>query len=1067
MNSSTNYQYIPSWNKLFLLVTFFILALIPQQVDAQLTVNNGFTAQQLGNNLAGSNVTVTNASISGTGLQSGVFQYTGNDLGLNSGVILSTGDIFDAVGPNSNGGTSTGFGGPGDVDLSALAGFNTNDAVVFEFDFEVQGDEIEFNFVFLSEEYNEFVGTGFNDVFAFYISGPGIIGQENLAVVPSTTTPVTINTINNGSFWQYYNDNTAGGVNIEFDGFTTLMKAQKSGLIPCGIYTLSLRIADGSDDIYDSGVLLEENSLVQTNVSASSNTYSGNNTALEGCIDASFTFELDSIMPTDIDINIGIGGSAINGVDYAHIDTLITIPAGQLSATIIIDAIADGLVEGQEVIELYFQSSPCAPPDTVFLYIDDYQPIEFTSEPTNLSCFESGDGEVDFTITGGIPPYTVTLTDSATGVSTSHTTFPVTGLDAGTYYIAIIDGYGCAAEDIISGAFFDAGQTFIPDGQGGSFTNSLTLSGFAAGQTVSSPTQIQSVCATMEHSRIGELEITLTAPGGTVVILKEQPGGAVTNFGEPCAIGPADGGNGNNDTLPGVGYNYCWTAVNPVFGTMVSEANNYSYSYTNQCDGSTQSDKYLPAGSYLPYESFANFVGSPLNGAWTITVTDAIPNNNGYIFDWSISLEADPPDSIVTLTQPNLPVFSSSTVNPDCGLSNGSIDITLSGGNPPFTFLWNTGATTEDISGIPSGSYSVDVTDDSSCVYTFQVNLSNNGSIVLSGDTTDETCVGINDGTIDLTVTGATAPITFLWSNGATTEDLTNLTPGTYTVEVNDASGCLGVISFTVNPASPITISGSVIDENCGDQEGVIDIVVLGGVLPYTYLWSNGDTTQSTTELAQGEYNVIVTDVNGCTQVDTFTVINLVGNCVPNCDLAITDSLIQDEICGNANGLIDLTIFTSNGPLQINWDNGATTEDIFSLSAGTYEVTLIDNEGCDLIRSYTITNQTGGLTISSINVINENCGNGLGGLDATITGGALPYTFSWSNGATTEDLTGVSAGTYTLTVTDANGCSYADVGVVNNNSGNLTQTYGNAVDEVCGLSNFNQYSCRKLHLHYY
>ena len=117
---------------------------------------------------------------------------------------------------------------------------------MFEFDFEVQGDEIEFNFVFLSEEYNEFVGTGFNDVFAFYISGPGITGQENLAVVPSTTTPVTINTINNGSFWQYYNDNTAGGVNIEYDGFTTLMKAQKSGLIPCGIYTLSLRIAVAS-----------------------------------------------------------------------------------------------------------------------------------------------------------------------------------------------------------------------------------------------------------------------------------------------------------------------------------------------------------------------------------------------------------------------------------------------------------------------------------------------------------------------------------------------------------------------------------------------------------------------------------------------------------------------------------------------------------------------------------------------------------------------------------------------------------------------------------------------------
>ena len=191
---------------------------------AQLSVNNGFTAQQLGNNLAGNNVNVFNATISGDPVQYGTFNYVGTDLGLNFGVILSTGDIFDAVGPNSSGATSSTIGGPGDPDLSNLAGFNTNDAVVFEFDFEVQGDEIEFNFVFMSEEYNEFVNSGFNDVFAFYISGPGIVGQENLAIVPGTTTPVTINTINNDSFWQFYNDNDNGAVNIEFDGFMTYVK---------------------------------------------------------------------------------------------------------------------------------------------------------------------------------------------------------------------------------------------------------------------------------------------------------------------------------------------------------------------------------------------------------------------------------------------------------------------------------------------------------------------------------------------------------------------------------------------------------------------------------------------------------------------------------------------------------------------------------------------------------------------------------------------------------------------------------------------------------------------------
>ncbi len=1014
---------------------------------AQLSVNNGFTAQQLSNNLAGANVNTFNASITGDALQYGQFSYVGNDLGLNSGVILSTGDIFDAVGPNSSGSTSSNMGGPGDPDLSALAGFNTNDAVVFEFDFEVQSTEIEFNFVFLSEEYNEFVNSGFNDVFAFFISGPGIVGQENLAIVPGTTTPVTINTINNGSFWQFYNDNTGGGVNIEFDGFTTLMTASKDSLQQCGIYTLSLRIADGSDSALDSGVLLEENSLVQGNISASSSTFSANNTALEGCIEASFTFELDSILPYPINIPIGTGGSAINGVDYAQIDTIITIPAGQLSATVIIDAIADGITEGQEVVELYYTPAPCQPQDTVLLYIDDYTPLEYNISPTDVTCNGANDGTVDLTVTGGIPPYTLTLTDSLTGDITSYTTFPVTGLEPGTYYVEVIDGYGCSADDIIAGNFFDAGQTFIPDGQGQSWSSVINMSGFGAGAVVESPDQIQSVCATMEHSRIGELLVELTSPGGQTVILKEQPGGNVTNMGEPCAIGPTDGGAGPGDTLPGIGYTYCWQEIS-TYATMVAEAGNYTYTYTNPCDLSIQSDKYLPAGSYQSYEPFSMFVGEPLNGPWTITVTDEIPNNNGYIFNWSITLQADPPDSVFTISEPPAPGVTSTTTLPACGASDGAIDITVTGGAPPFTFLWNTGATTEDISGIPAGTYTVDITDDSSCVITYQVNLSNTGTLTLTGNVTDELCANADDGAIDLTVSG-TAPFTFNWDNGATTEDISGLAPGTYTVQVSDAGGCQGVMSFTVTAAPNINISANITDENCGDGEGIINITVLGAATPTTFLWSNGETTEDIDELTQGQYYVDLIDANGCTATDTFTVINLAGNCVPNCDLSITGNSVSNETCGQGDGSINLTTFTTSGPNSYSWNTGQTTEDIYFLSAGTYVVTITDQEGCEVIQSYTITNETGGLAITSINTTNENCGNGQGAADATITGGALPYTYDWSNGATTQDLTGVSAGTYTLTVTDANGCSVYQTVTINNVTNGLTQTYGNAVDEVC------------------
>ncbi|MFH2143489.1 MAG: choice-of-anchor L domain-containing protein, partial [Bacteroidota bacterium] len=1024
-----------------------LLILISITIDAQLTVTSGYTAQDLGEILAGNNIAVTNSSVTGASLQSGAFQFQGTGLNVNSGVILSTGNVFDAIGPNSSGSTSSGMGGAGNPLLTALAGYNTNDAVVLQFDFEVQSDMIEFKYIFLSEEYNEWVGSGYNDVFAFFISGPGISGEENLAVVPGTTTPVSINTINSGSFWQFYVNNETGTTNIEFDGFTTLMTAKKEGLIPCETYTLKLMIADGSDAAYDSGVLLQENSLVQANVSATTNTFSANDIALEGCIQASFTFQLDSAMVDDVNISIGIGGTAINGVDYAHIDSLIVIPAGQTSATIVIDSYGDGLTEGQETVELYFYPAPCQPADTVILYIDDYTLIEYTTTPSDLTCNGDTSGEVTLTVSGGIPPYYITLTDSATNQTTTYTTNPVIGLTASTYYVQVMDGYGCSAQDIIYGDIFDGGPVFLPDGTGLSYTTSINISGFGAGQTLSNVNQIQSICMNMEHSRIGELEVLLEAPGGTQIVLKQQPGGAVTNMGEPCAIGPADAGN--TDTSPGIGYNYCFTP-NPTYGTMVSMANLNSYTYTTICYGTIESDKYLPPGSYESYQSLGDLVGVPLNGDWTLIITDEIPNNNGWIFSWSISLSADQPDSVFTIDEPILPVITTSSTQPDCGLNNGAINISITGGFSPFTYLWNTAATTEDISNLTSGTYSVTITGTDNCEYEYSFNLSNNGTLALSGTTNDVTCPGANNGIIDLTVSGGTGPFTFLWSNLSATEDISNLSSGNYYVTVNDGGGCMGIETFTVNQVPPIYVSANITNENCGDNEGIINLSVSGGTSPYSFLWSNSDITEDINELAQGNFYVTITDFNSCSFIDTFTVLNYVGNCIPNCDLEISSSVFANETCGNGNGLIDLTIFTSFSPYSVQWSNGATTDDITALSANTYTITITDGEGCEEIQNFDILNLTGNLAITSIVPTNEICGNGAGSIDISVSGGALPYYYIWSNSSTNQDLVNIHQGEYFVTITDANNCAVYTSGIVYNNSGTLALTYGNAVNEVCG-----------------
>lgn len=1040
--------------------TFIIISALAffHQAQAQLVVTGGaLNGTNLAQNLAGNNITVTNASVSGNASQSGTFTFSGAGLNVNSGVIMSTGSIFDAVGPNTNGSTSTVFNGPGNTLLSNLSGQTTRDAVVLQFDFEVQSEDIEFNYIFLSEEYNEWVGSSFNDVFAFYISGPGIVGEENLAVVPGTTTPVSINTINSSSFWQYYVDNESAPFtsNIEYDGFTTLMTASKSGLIPCETYTLKLMIADAGDAALDAAVLLQENSLVQSNVSATSYTYSSNNTALEGCIQASFTFEIDSALSQNTSIPIQIGGSATNGVDYAFIDSIIIIPAGQTSATIIIDSYTDGITEGQESVELYFYPRPCEAPDTVFLYIDDNQPIEFSLNGTDLDCAGDSSGIIDVTITGGSPPYQVTLTDTVIGNSISYpsSALPINNLPASTYQIEVSDQYGCSAEALVVGGDFDAGTTFLPDGNGVSYSSDIVISGFNAGQTLTSEQQINSICALMEHSYANDLTIELEAPNGSTVMLKNvgPTGGTydACNMGEPVASGPVDNWNASN-TTPGVGYNYCWTNT-PVYGTMGSEIQSGSvpyYTYTSTW-GNILSDYYLPAGSYSPVQNLSGFIGTTLNGTWSLNITDNYSKDNGYIFEWSISLTSDLPDSTITLIEPDSINVSGGVTNAACGSNDGAIDITVSGDYPPFGFNWSNGATSEDISGLSAGTYTVTVHDASTCEVTMTFNIPNGASVAMTSSITDETCYNSFDGAIDITMTNGTTPFSYLWSNGDTIEDISSLSDGTYTVTVTDDNGCISIGNYTVNDPNPIVNTATITNENCGDAEGIIALSTSGGTSTYTYLWSTGETTATIDELSAGTYHVTVYDINLCSKVDSFTIVNYVGNCIPDCDLEITDFTVTDEMCGNTNGAIDITVFTSNSPYAAEWSSGAITEDISGLISGSYTVTLTDGEDCEVIQNFNVYNQSGTLAILGFNTTNEICGNSQGAIDMTVSGGALPYTYIWSNGASTQDLANIPAGTYNITVTDGNYCSVVSTASINNISGTLSYTWGNAVDEVC------------------
>jgi len=1028
-------------------VIFLLLfVVISNRFYCQISATGNFTAQQLASYLAGPNVTVYNASITGNALSYGKFQTgsTQTNLGISNGIVLTTGSRSNIIGPNNVSDKSRQNNAPGDAMLNTISGAQTRDACVLQFQFDVQSDFIEFNYVFGSEEYPEFVNAGYNDVFAFYISGPGITGWQNIALVPNTTTPVTIDNINSNSYWQYYVNNQ-NGTSIQYDGFTKVLTAKQTGLIPCQTYTLRLAIADAGDEAIDSGVFLEAGSLKQGTISAITQTANADTVALEGCTKAKFVFSIDSVQSTNTYIDFEIAGTAINGVDYTQIDTLFILPAGQTSATITVDAINDGIIEGLESVYLIYSPYPCAPKDTVKLYINDYQNLQYENTITNVSCFNANDGIVNFITNGGSPPYTYFLIDSITGVSTTYTTSPVTGVTPGTYYVNVIDGYGCPTESVISGNQYVGPAIFIPDGNGQSYESSLPISGFSNSATFQNAEQLQSVCLTIEHSKINDLQIKLQAPNGQEVILKPY-GGGLTNMGEPCANGSDDAGNTN--TTPGIGYVYCFNNFS-TYGTMLSEATNHSYTYTTSCMGSVESDTYLPEGLYTPNSSLNSLIGAPMNGNWKLIITDNTPSNNGWIFDWGLGFAVDLPEPKIKVTQPSKPLLTYTTVKPNCGANNGSVNITANGNTSPFTYLWNNGSTSEDISGIAAGSYTVTIRDSINCSYNYPVYLSNNGNLVLTNTVSNIACFGGTNGSINLTVNGGTNPINYLWSNGSTTQDISGLSADTFVVRVRDGQGCIGYLSAEITQPSGIVYSSSVTNETCGNQNGSIQLTVTGGVSPYSFNWSNGSIVEDPIFLEGGTYSVIIKDANNCQKNTSFTILNEVTNCSVNCDLAFSTNIVTNETCGQQNGQIDVSVSNGLAPFTYSWSNGSTSQDILNIRAGTYSLTITDSKNCSISRTFTVVNETNSLAVTA-QVTNQFCGNPNGSINQTITGGVLPYSILWNNGSINEDRTALSSGIYTATITDATGCRVVKSYTVSNNTNNFTQTYGNAMDEVCG-----------------
>ena len=393
------------------------------------------------------------------------------------------------------------------------------------------------------------------------------------------------------------------------------------------------------------------------------------------------------------------------------------------------------------------------------------------------------------------------------------------------------------------------------------------------------------------------------------------------------------------------------------------------------------------------------------------------------------------------------PVVLDTVTNVTChGGNNGSIALGITGSNGPYTSLWSTGDTTTLISQLRAGIYTDTISFNYGCTYLWHVDTVAQPA-VLQGflDSLDVIkCFGDHNGAIYLTPTGGTPNYSNHWSTGETTSFIVGKSGGNYSDTITDASGCKAVSTFTITaPTSGLSVlidSTQTVKCN-GQSNGSVFISTNGGTAPFHYHWSNGSASATLTNVPIGSYTVIVTDTNGCTASASDSVSQ------PGILTITIDSVINAKCHNASDGSI--YVHVTGGTLIYNyaWTGGANTYDLFLKPAGTYSLTITDANNCSTSATDSISAPSA-LSISS--TITNQIGGTLGSISAAGSGGVGPYKFRWSNGDSTATVSNLSAGIYTVTMTDLNGCTSTQRDTVN--------YIINGISEINGdILNFNVY----------
>lgn len=323
------------------------------------------------------------------------------------------------------------------------------------------------------------------------------------------------------------------------------------------------------------------------------------------------------------------------------------------------------------------------------------------------------------------------------------------------------------------------------------------------------------------------------------------------------------------------------------------------------------------------------------------TLVQFDPINFYFDLHYSVDNGACYADAMVTIgayPAPEADLVTTPATN--CGSNDGMAEVDISNGTEPYVFIWNNGNyTDQQLFGLSPGMVHVDITDANGCEVVADGIVENAGAAI-TGVVTPVTCYGNADGAIDITVTGLIAPLVVLWSNGYSTEDVSNLQPGTHEVWITDATDCYVVQTFDVPQPDELKLNVIGSSTPCGADEGNVTLeYTLGGTAPYTYLWNTGDTDENIANAGSGIYTLTVTDANGCTASD-------IGIVYDDTAPYISQWYLEPATCSEEDGAIyTYPVMIGDNP-QISWSNGSTEASIDTIPAGTYTAHLFNDEGC-------------------------------------------------------------------------------------------------------------------------